>query len=398
MAQTFAPGLHRAGAAGAIEPYTSTRRSVEQIAQEARVARHDPDVRAWAIDALARAGLDGRAQTGSLRQRVQVLLDALRAVTTYVPDPAGTEWIQRPHVTLCLRNLCIKGGDCDDLLLCLVALCLSVGIPAQLVKQNLGAGAQEHILMGFKSESGEKLYADPANTTAPVYAGSRAAREWWIDPMAQVGETGSTGADFVTLGSAAGSIEAKSAPPMLGSINHQLAPRARVGFGLVSVSDLDQLDQQLQAQIQALQDAANACTALTQSDKDALAGFVAAWGSIHTQWQGLKTWVLTWWNPGAAIAQVVGLQLGSFANDMQGYVSKVTAWQARIQAVCSNYTPPPGVVTPTPLPQAQSPGAQTAEMIGSAAKAVGALVVTGVVAYGVFKGIELIAPVLAKKR
>ena len=38
--------------------------------------------------------------------------DGVRAQTIYVPDPTGTEWIQAPHVTLCLRDHCIPGGDC----------------------------------------------------------------------------------------------------------------------------------------------------------------------------------------------------------------------------------------------------------------------------------------------
>jgi hypothetical protein len=184
------------------EPYAlgtaGIRQSIETLVEKAREARNDVDLRGWAIDTLTKAGLDGRDRP-SVKARAQALVDGVRAQTIYVPDPNGTEWIQAPHVTLCLRNHCIAGGDCDDLFLAMLGAMLTVGLPAFIVRQQFGLGIQEHVLLGLKDESGIKLYVDPS-TRDPVYSGTRAMREDWIDPMGSVGSIGPSSPELVTLG------------------------------------------------------------------------------------------------------------------------------------------------------------------------------------------------------
>lgn len=408
MSQPFAPGLHRAGETGRMEAYTGTRRSVEEIAQAARHARHDADLRGWAVDALARAGIDSRARTATRREKVQCLLDALRAVTIYVPDPAGSEWIQKPHVTLCLRNLCIRGGDCDDLLLCLVGLCLTVGIPVFLVKQEFGVGAQEHILMGFYDEVGMKLYADPANTTAPVYSGSRASREYWVDPLDQVGETGRVSPDFVTLGAVSegtkcpGCKTVSTATMQRAQMNPQLQPH--VGLGITSFGDLDSLDAQIQAQVTALDAAIAACPTMPQADTASWPGFKAAWQNEHQQWVAFKTTMgtlvaLPMTTVPAAIATVLTTQFSSFDSDFRAFAAQLPTWWGKVKAACPSTVVPAGVVLPN---QPGTPGERTARDFGDAvavaAKAVGALAVTGLVVYAGFEAVKVAGPWLSRRR
>jgi hypothetical protein len=205
----FTPGAARAAAAGlrvAEEPYpdglAGVAKSLDVMAQKMRDGRNDPDVRGYAIDVLRAAGIDGRDHV-PIRRQVQALLDDLRARMIYVPDPYGSESIQSAAATLCLRpGLCLRGGDCDDAVVALGSETLSIGIPSQIVKQNFGPHAQEHVLLAVQDESGQWLYADPS-TRMDVGQAHKAMDEVWIDPMtvgAAQGMAGGAGPQLVTLG------------------------------------------------------------------------------------------------------------------------------------------------------------------------------------------------------
>lgn len=183
------------------EPYglgtAGIRQSIDTLVKKGREARNDYDLRGWAIDTLTKAGIDGRDRP-SIASQAQCIVDGVRAQTIYVPDPRGSEWIQAPHITLCLRNYCIAGGDCDDLFLAMLGAMLSIGLPVYIVRQRFGPGIQEHVLLGLK-EGLLKYYVDPS-TRDPVYTGSRALSEDWIDPMGDVGPIGAASPELVTLG------------------------------------------------------------------------------------------------------------------------------------------------------------------------------------------------------
>jgi hypothetical protein len=181
------------------------RRSVDEVAKAMRDGRIDEAVRGWAIDQLTKRGIDGRNHP-SIKARTQALLDAVRAQTIYVPDPQGAEWIQKPHVTLCLRDRCIPGEDCDGVTAALGAALLSIGLPAYAVKVTYGQDHQEHILVGIIDENGTKLYADPSTNAAVMVRVPNAVDEVWIDPLDSSSvHIGTSGAEFVTLGSPLGS-------------------------------------------------------------------------------------------------------------------------------------------------------------------------------------------------
>lgn len=183
-------------------PYPSgaagIRQSLEEVARLMREARLDPDVKQWAVQTLKAKGLDGRNRP-SIRQQTQCLLDAFRAQTIYVPDAAGAEHIQAAHVTLCLRDRCIPGEDCESLVIALGGAMLAIGLPAYGVKVTYGAGHQEHILLGLIDDNDKKIYADPSTKSAVMDRVPLAVDEMWVDPLDQVGAVG-TGAEIVTLG------------------------------------------------------------------------------------------------------------------------------------------------------------------------------------------------------
>lgn len=174
------------------------RQSLEEVCRLMREARLDPDVKGWAVRELTAKGLDGRAHP-SIRQQAAALLDAFRAQTIYVPDAAGAEHVQAAHVTLCLRDRCIPGEDCESLVIALGGAMLAIGLPTYGVKVSYGSSHQEHILIGLLDDNENAFYADPSTKYPLMEKIPGAVEEIWVDPLEQIGPVG-TGAEIVTLG------------------------------------------------------------------------------------------------------------------------------------------------------------------------------------------------------
>lgn len=154
------------------------RLSVYEAAAKARAARLDPQVRAWAIDALIRFGASREDDASMAR----ALLLAERADLLYVPDPVDGEFIVSPE---CLLGTCggirFRGGDCDDLAAGLAAALMSVGIRAALVGQ--GYPETGHVLVAaYDRRASAWVYLDPTEDL-PVSVAPRAIRELWIDAL-----------------------------------------------------------------------------------------------------------------------------------------------------------------------------------------------------------------------
>jgi len=186
-----------------VRPYAygeaGIRQSLEEVSRLMRLAKDDPDVKRWAVHVLAARGIDGRDRP-SVRTQSSALLDAFRAQTIYVPDSAGAEHIQAAHVTLCLRDRCIPGEDCESLCIGLGGAMLSIGLPVYAVKVDYGPGEQQHLLLGLLDETGNRFYADPS-TTKPLLDYIPGAKDvTWVDPLDQVGTLGTVGPEIVTLG------------------------------------------------------------------------------------------------------------------------------------------------------------------------------------------------------
>lgn len=186
----FRPGIASANAAGiraSSSAYPAgdagTQASLDMVSEKIRDGAVDPDVMGWARTVLKNKGLDGRLHP-SVQAQTQALLEELRASTIYAPDAYGREVIQSAAATLCLRpGLCIRGGDCDDLVVALGSATLSLGIPTRVVKQTFYGAAQEHVLIQVQAENGIWLSADPSVATLPVGRSHAADREEYIDPM-----------------------------------------------------------------------------------------------------------------------------------------------------------------------------------------------------------------------
>src|SRR5579875_220889 len=112
-------GVERMAAAGAevhVEPFKANgvkEQSLPYILSCIREGKHDEVLMGWAEAQLRAAGITGR-NPGDLSfiRRAAVILNAVRAQTSYAPDPPGSEMIKKPHLLLCLRDRCIPVGDC----------------------------------------------------------------------------------------------------------------------------------------------------------------------------------------------------------------------------------------------------------------------------------------------
>jgi hypothetical protein len=261
----FAPGIASMRAAGipvTRAPYADgaagIAQSLDAMALKIREGRIDAAIIGWTAEVLKAAGLDGRSRTTTPAAQAKALLDALRESVIYAPDPYGVEMIQSAAATLCLRpGLCLNRGDCDDLTVALGSATLSLGIPTQIVKQNFGAGTQEHVLLAVYDGS-EWRYADPS-TKMPFGSALSAVSEVWRDPMDPIGNLPEAGAEIVTMGKPAG----------VGTI-----------LGYATVSDLQQLLNHAAYDLQQIQAAAAACP---------------------LGWPDTQAWIL--WNADLATAQ-----------------------------------------------------------------------------------------------
>lgn len=166
---------YAAGTAGHVQ-------SLAMMKAKIREGRQDPDLIARAGQVLHAAGIDGR-RNATVRQITECLIAHVRAETVYTPDAVGSEVIQSAAATLCLRpGLCIRRGDCDDMVVLLCCLLLAVGVTCQIVKEDYGPNIQSHVLVGVQDEKGDWFYADPS-TLGPIETFRDCKSREWIDPM-----------------------------------------------------------------------------------------------------------------------------------------------------------------------------------------------------------------------
>ena len=202
-------GAQSAQASGwtvSVRPYSGgdagIRQSLQEVTRLMRLAKDDPRIKRWAVETLARQGIDGRNRP-SIREQAQALLTAFRAQTIYVPDSAGAEHVQAAQITLCLGDQCIPGEDCESLCLALGGAMLSIGLPVYAVKVDYGSGHQQHLVLGLIDDAGDRFYVDPSTNKPILNSMTGAVDLEWVDPLDQAGTLGTVGAEIVTLGAVA---------------------------------------------------------------------------------------------------------------------------------------------------------------------------------------------------
>jgi hypothetical protein len=394
---TFDPGLTNSGVPATRAPYLNgqagVRQSIEAMAQKMREGRLDPAVIGWARGVLKDAGIDGRGPDSrrNIRAQVGALLTALRSQTVYASDAYGAEVISSAAATLCLRpNLCINGGDCDDLSVALGSATLSLGIPTVIVKQSFGVENQEHVLMAVQDESGDWIYADPS-TNLPLGKAPNAVEEIWVDPMQPIGDLGEAGAEIIVIGAvptrhvkflggywfeeSAGKAfvhtDGEWRDTGLGSI-----PPVGVGtdiFGYPTVSDLKDLIDAAAYFLQQLQAAAAACGgwsdatawAIWQSDlQQVQAKFDAAARLTNEMLNGTPKWLMN-------IRTASGYGGGWAWEHVREVIRDITDLDRRFR-VANACAPPTYEKTPQPqTPDTQLEAYKTADALAKGAEQIG---------------------------
>lgn len=455
MSDLFVPSIDRAAAEGVRVTRVEypagpggPKLTIAQIGQRIREGMADKDVQGWAFDQLIAAGFNGRGEAaGSTRQRAAALLDAVRAVTLYAPDPPNLEMVKSARALLCLRpNLCIRGGDCDDLLVLLGSVLMSVGIPARILKQTFGAADQEHVLVEAQDENGNWFPMDPS-TDYPAGQRAMATNEQRIDPT-NPADTGSSApeAEFVGVGALPGSrldLDASgqlqnivdivdqypySVPivpsrPLFTLISGGMrrvagvkgdcdctgvgasacacvrraeedlgrrpvgATPVGVGAGtrIIYPSDVVNRKNSIDAKVTSVSRDVDACKALKDTDRQAWVDFAAAWRKfycLNADGQCSQPDYSIW-------------SLGGQMDDLETWDANVYAWQQKLAAATCTLSAP--VVAP-PIPTAEQKGA--GDEIAAVAKAVTSVAIVGIVGLVVWEGLkwlDIIRPSKASK-
>lgn len=353
----FDPQL-RSGTRG---PYAEgdagVRQSLDVMAKKIREGRFDPAVSGWARESLQNAGIDGR-DNPSVKTQVSAILEALRARAIYTPDAVGAEVISSPSATLCLRkDLCLRGGDCDDLTVALGAALLSIGIPVAIVQQSYGNSRngepiQAHVLIAAQDENGGWMYADPS-TRAPVGYASKAKSELWIDPLGEMpaAGVGAASAEIISIGRPRGKIVRRQATKPqprivgMGAAPHLMPsrvnkPKGAIGVGTFlgypTIADLQALTTTMTQEYNDLQAAMNNCTS----------GFsdAGAWSDWQSSFQSMTDDYNNALTTSAAAVSTSMLPDFDFAGSawgvVTGVIAEITTLDLQFRQEGSNCTAP----------------------------------------------------------
>lgn len=96
-------------------------------------------------------------------------------------------------------------SNCDDMVVLLGSVLMSVGIPVLVVKQTFGSQDQEHVLIRAQDDQGNWVPLDPS-TNLPAGQCASARQEFAVDPLnpSMIGLTGVPDAEFVGIGGVPG--------------------------------------------------------------------------------------------------------------------------------------------------------------------------------------------------
>jgi hypothetical protein len=162
----------------------------------------------------------------------------------------------------------------------------------------------------------------------------------------------------------------------------------QVGMGMTAVSEVDQIDSQVDAQIEAANTAVLACATMSPGDVTVWSGYYSAWKAIHQQW---KYGSLSRYIPPFFGATLLYFTTDTFLQ-MKSYADQLPTWQTKIHAACSTYSPPPTLVLPAP-PDPNKPD----KLVQGLQIASGAAL-TLATAYAVYKVAEIVGDVRASTK
>jgi transglutaminase-like putative cysteine protease len=126
----------------------------------------DPRIRAATLPLLS------SRVNNDIRNNANTVAAFVMRKMVYLADPDGGEFIQTPLVLL--NTIGLKGfayGDCDDHVVLLGAMLVSIGIPARAVAVKLhGSDHYNHVVIDYPYQ-GQSILIDPCakNVPTPAY-------------------------------------------------------------------------------------------------------------------------------------------------------------------------------------------------------------------------------------
>jgi hypothetical protein len=148
----------------------SVRRSVDKVAKQIAADFRRREVIEWARGVIADANLSGPRGRIDPDAQVAALFADLKSRTVFVRDPVNTEAVASTVAILCLdpAGACLRGGDCDDMLVALGSGAEAIGIPVRLCTRTYPGHKQAHIVMQYDSaRTGPSVWKciDPSTET-----------------------------------------------------------------------------------------------------------------------------------------------------------------------------------------------------------------------------------------
>ncbi len=123
--------------------------TLDEMVRLARAGSHDPEVIAFAQDAV-RWARDRDPDAEAL-----AVLNAVRRQVRYTKDPTTAEAVKTPQALV--REIQAHGrgtGDCDDMVTLTLSALLAVGVQAQPIVVSEDAGTYSHVLLRYRGASG----------------------------------------------------------------------------------------------------------------------------------------------------------------------------------------------------------------------------------------------------
>lgn len=131
----------------------SIRRSGDKVAKQIAADFRRRRVIEWARGVIAGAGLPiERGRVDPDLQIAAIFADVKRR-TVFLRDPVNTEAVASTESILCLDpdGACLRGGDCDDMLVATGSGALAIGIPVRLIIRIYPGARQGHITLAYDS-------------------------------------------------------------------------------------------------------------------------------------------------------------------------------------------------------------------------------------------------------
>jgi len=143
------------------------RKSAQEVADRIWQDRIDPHVIQTARQVIRDAGAAEPRGYPDPKRIVAALFAEVKRRAVFVKDPIDAELMGGTAVILCLdpEGACMAGGDCDDQLIALGAMTMSVGVAVRLRVRRYRGQAQAHVTMlydGGPRGGGPWLCIDPS--------------------------------------------------------------------------------------------------------------------------------------------------------------------------------------------------------------------------------------------